>query len=235
MEYHSCNKVILLTKDFQTRRLFRKISSKFPNCSFKTLPSIDQLNSFRNIKVIFLEKKYSQSDIDCINYVKNIRKYHINFIDIPIILLMDECSFERLKIFFNSGIESVLYKPLKPNLLETVLLKHLTTLKDSTSQKRYHEIILYPELKVVYYKDCKIFLSDVETVILNTLLPQNNFTKITHHSLNNLKIEVKRKLEYEISDTYLRVSISRLRSKFVKYSNLNLIKNKYGRGYYIAI
>lgn len=235
MQYHKSDRVVVLTKDFHTRKTFREVSTKFPDCSFKIVGNINELQNLKNIKILFIGKKYSQTDRACMQNINNIRKFSKHLMNIPIVLIMEDCSFQRLKSFFNIGIDSVLYKPLKPNILQTVLLKHLNTLKDSLNQKVYHDIILYPELKILYYKECKIFLSDVETTIMEILLPSGSSDIISHHSLENLRIEINRKLNYEVSDTYIRVSLSRLRTKFVKYSGLNLIKNKYARGYYISI
>ena len=227
MNYHSQNVVLVLTTDWNTRILFRKISPSFPNCIFKILPSNKELKNINGIKIVFLEKKYSQTETACLKMVECIKK-KLNS-NLPIIIITEECSFQKLKIFLNSGIDSVLYKPIKKSLLESIIFKYTLCLKDSEIYYKYHGIKIYPNLKIAYYNECKIFLSDIESSVLSLLIPKEN--EILFYSLKMLK----ESLYIQISDTYLRVTISRLRTKFKKVSGLNIIKSRYKRGYYISI
>ena len=231
MIYHSQNVVVILTTDWNTRKLFRDISSKFPNCIFNISPCTSELKNDNGIKVIFLEKKYSQTDVACLKIIESVGKKISK--NIPIVLITQECSFENLKHYLSNGIESVIYKPVNKSLLESLIFKYTLQLKDTEVFNQYHGIKLYPNLKIAYYNDCKIFLSDIETSLLSILMPKEN--EITFFSLKTLKELLNEKLMFTISDTYLRVTISRLRSKFERVSGLNIIKNKYGRGYYISI
>lgn len=231
MNYHSQSVVFILTTDLGTKQVFREISSRFPTNMFKIISSPEEIKNGKDIKIIFLEKKYSQTDSTCLKTVTLIRKNLSQ--NIPVILISYECSFSKLKTYLSNGLDSVLYKPLNKSLVEALILKYTLKLKDSEVFYEYHNIKLYPNLKIAYYNECKIFLTDIETSILSTLLPKESNDIFC--PLKTLKTSVKNELNFTLSDTYLRVTISRLRSKFQKVSNLNIIKNKYRRGYYISI
>ncbi len=231
MSYHSQSIIFILTTNFNTKQIFRNISFKFPNCLLKIISSYKELKEESNVKIIFIEKKFSQSDTACLQKIRVIKK---DFpLTIPIILITQEYSFSKLKLFLSNGIESVLYRPINISLIESILFKYTLKLKDSETFYEYHGIKLYPNLKIAYYNDCKIFLSDIEASILSILIPKEN--DIIFYPLNTLKSILKEQLYFTMSDTYLRVSISRLRAKFEAVSNLNIVKNRYGRGYYISI
>lgn len=231
MNYHSQSVVFILTTDLGTKQVFREISSRFPTNMFKIINSPGEIKKEKDIKIIFLEKKYSQTDSTCLKTVSFIRENLSQ--NIPIVLISYECSFSKLKMFLSNGLDSVLYKPLKKSLVEALILKYTLKLKDSEVFYKYHNIKLYPNLKIAYYNECKIFLTDIETSVLSTLLPKESSN--IFYPLKTLKTSVRNDLNFTLSDTYLRVTISRLRSKFQKVSNLNIIKNKYRRGYYISI
>ncbi len=231
MSYHSQSIIFILTTNLNTKQIFRNISFKFPNCLFKIISSYKEFKKESNVKIIFTEKKFSQSDTICLKEIKAIRK---DFpLTIPIILITQEYSFSKLKLFLSNGIESVLYRPINTSLIESILFKYTLKLKDSETFYEYHGIKLYPNLKIAYYNDCKIFLSDIEASILSILIPKED--DIIFYSLDHLKNILREQSHFTVSDTYLRVSISRLRAKFEAVSNLNIIKNRYGRGYYISI
>jgi DNA-binding response OmpR family regulator len=79
------------------------------------------------------------------------------------------------------------------------------------------------------YRNSKILLTENETVILEYILNQKDYC-----SLDNIFIYLN-KQGINIHEDSLRVCISRLRKKILKQTGLDIIKNRYGIGYYISI
>ena len=139
-------------------------------------------------------------------------------------------SEKDLQKLFKNGIDFILYKPIDEFLLQCLLYRYLLKVKDMTEIYKYHDIELDRNRRVAYFKKCKIELNHLETVILYLLISTEK--EFTPQELCNhiLKEESK-----SISENHLRVTITRLRSKFRKVSDLNIIKSKKDRGYYISI
>lgn len=226
MYCHRKNGVLIFTKDNILKEIFRKLSCKFINSEILISQHLDTNTTNRYyIKIVFIDQSIyaDESEIPILyNKIKH------TFPLTPIITICEEGS--NFKSFFLQGSDYIIEKPVNTELVEALLFKNLTELKEIGEINRYHGITLHTKEDFAYYNDCKIFLSNIESIILCTLISKKDCVSIV--DFRNL---IRSKINIEISDVYIKVSISRLRNKLREVSGLNLIRNKYSKGYYITI
>lgn len=226
MYCHRKDGILIFTKDNTIKEIFRKLSCKFINSEILISQHLDTNTTNKyHIKIIFIDQNIylNTSEIQILY-----NKVRHTFPLTPIITICDGGS--NFKTFFLQGSDYIIEKPMNIELVEALLFKNLSELKDMDEINRYHGITVNTKEEYAYYNDCKIFLSNIESIILCILISKRDFV-----SVRDLKILIRSKINIEISDVYLKVTISRLRNKLRQVSGLNLIKNKYSKGYHITI
>ncbi len=226
MYCHRKNGVLIFTKDNTIKEIFRKLSCKFINSEILISQRLDTNTTNKYyIKIVFIDQSLYADECE-IPILYNKIKHTF-----PLTQIITICEGgSNFKTFFLQGSDYIIEKPVNTELVEALLFKNLTELKEIGEVNRYHGITLHTQEDFAYYNDCKIFLSNIESIILCILISKRDFV-----SVRDLKILIRSKINIEISDVYLKVTISRLRNKLRQVSGLNLIKNKYSKGYHITI
>jgi DNA-binding response OmpR family regulator len=141
--------------------------------------------------------------------------------------------YRKIEGLISCGIEFVLAKPLNRITVEGILFRYVMTLSDHLSSynfKKYHGIYLNEKSDYVIFNDCKIFLSDTETALLSLLMKEGRYLRCE---------DIKRGLENKTDKTYkqesVRIYVQRIREKFLTHTGINIIGNRYSRGYYITV
>ena len=227
MSYIGRSVIVLLSKDLEIKELLRRISTSEEGYFLVVVKTLEEIFTLRNPKIIFLDEKLTEN---CSKFLFTIKKLKNHFA-IPLVIISNEKSNCSIKEFLNKGFDYVLQKPLSRKFIEVILFKHLITLRDIPNNYiRYGNISLNLKANCAYYNGCNIFLSEIESVILHTLITTNDYVDI-----NYLKKVVKNLVGKEITINYVRTSIYRLRIKFKNVCGLDIVKNRYSKGYCISI
>lgn len=129
---------------------------------------------------------------------------------------------------FEYGADDYLAKPFYPEELLIRVEKLLGLLDDDSTEIVYKNLKLITTLRSLYIGKIQIKLTSREFLILECLMsnPQSGTTKQLQKYLSSHTI-------YKLDINALRVSIKRLRDKLQKESGQEIIKSRFGWGYYI--
>jgi DNA-binding response OmpR family regulator len=229
--YSNKDLLLLISKDRELKKLFRNVlrSKKYQNIELVIQSKFLKNAEHICIKIIFV-------DITCLNktsIVKTLSRIREKHVATPIFVITDNkglsvCPIENL---FNYGIKLVLQKPLKGFVLESIFYKNLQGFRDKSFEfTKYHGIILNEKCQYIIYNNCKVFLSQMECHLLSALMEEE--TPLSCHQIQTI---LQNNINKNLSVDSVRVSIYRIRRKLKEGIGLDVIKNKYGVGYYIAI
>ncbi len=257
MGYRNSGNVLVITKSVEIKDLFRQIDQCYCRLNVRTISTIQSQPRESGIKVIFL-------DIDIFRNTKGLNREPFQnkreififlqqlkdqYLGIPIFAIINKAPknpevddernrkrniyYKKIQELIRYGVEFVLTNPLDQGTIEGILFRYIVDLRDRLSSynfKKYHGIYLNEAAHYVIFNDCKIFLSDTETALLSLLMKEEQYLRCE---------EIKRGLENKTDNTYktesVRIYVQRIREKFLTCTGINVIGNKYGRGYYITV
>jgi DNA-binding response OmpR family regulator len=215
--------VILISKDFLLRKLFRTILDKYPDYTYCPISKAEEIGSIDNPKIIFIQESR-------IIEQKDIRRIRFK-LGVPIILITNSLERANIKQLFDFGVDYILEEPVKIEFIDAILFKHLKRSPyKSRSIVKYHGMVLYTDSHFLYYKDCKIFLTTTESLLMKILLTYDDPISIT--KIQELLFQEENR---DVSIGSLRVVLHRLRNKFRMCTNMEIIGNRYREGYYIKL
>jgi hypothetical protein len=257
MGYRNSGNVLVITKSVEIKNLFRQIDQCYCRFNIRTISTLQPQAKKSGIKVIFLDidifrnakglnRKPFQNKRLIFTFVQELKD---KYLGIPIFVIMGKAPenskvekkgrvsrnvyYKNIQELISYGIEFVLAKPLNEITIEGILFRHIVNLRDrlaSYNFKKYHGIYLNERSHYVIFNDCKIFLSETETALLSLLMKEERYLRCE---------DIKRGLENKTDKTYktesVRIYVQRIREKFVTCTGINVIGNKYGRGYYITV
>jgi DNA-binding response OmpR family regulator len=220
------NLVLLFSKSHSLKELCRNVLGKYNNVDILILKDYRGVLKDKKAKVILLDDQIEArtvllKDIICI------RKQY----DIPIIVITENCNHEIINEYHKKGVNFIISKPIDISTFESTIIKILFRIKENREIiKEYHGIILNITYEFATYKECKIFLSPLETLILDNLM--NN---LSHISVETIQKKIFIEMDKEVTFIHIRTTISRLRKKFKECTGINIIRNRHSRGYSISV
>ena len=257
MGYRNSGNVLVITKSVEIKELFRRIEQCYCRFNIRTISTLQPQPKESGIKVIFLDidlfcntKELNrgpfQNKKEIFTFIQQLKDQYLG---IPIFAIMGKVPedsevegtrqvfrnihYKKIQELISYGIEFVLAKPLDQITIEGILFRYIVTFRDRLSSynfKKYHGIYLNERAYYVIFNDCKIFLSDTETALLSLLMKEGRYLRCE---------DIKRGLENKTDKTYktesVRIYVQRIREKFITCTGVNVIGNKYGRGYYITV
>lgn len=257
MGYRNSGNVLVITKSTETKNFFRQISQCYCRFIIRTISTLQPQPKESGIKVIFLDigifhntqglnRELFQDKREIFNFIQQLKDQYLG---IPIFAIMERSPedsdenvenkisgniyYKKIQGLISCGIEFVLTKPLNRITVEGILFRYVITLSDHLSSynfKKYHGIYLNERSNYVIFNDCKIFLSDTETALLSLLMEEGRYLRCE---------DIKRGLENKTNKIYrtesVRIYVQRIREKFLVSTGINVIGNKYSRGYYITV
>ena len=257
MGYRNSGNVLVITKSAEIKDLFRRIDKCYCRFNIRTISTLEPQPRKAGIKVIFLEisifrnlkglnREALQNKREIFKFVQQLKDQYLG---IPIFGIIDRnpenperesterifrsTYYRRIQELIGYGIEFVLTKPLNQMTLEGILFKYTITLRDRLSSynfKKFHGIYLNEKTHYVIFNDCKIFLSDTESSLLSLLMEEGRYLRC-----EDIRRGIENKTDQKYKTESIRIYIQRIRRKFLKCTGINIIGNKYGRGYYITV
>ena len=132
------------------------------------------------------------------------------------IYLTDNSSSENIQTILETGADNILFSPINFDYLLCLIQKYLGVLKINEYRKLKHKgITLCKDSSSVTYNDCKVYLTNREFSVMNSIMTNSRDT--------------------EISKEALQVTVYRINKKTKEGIGLKLIKNRRTKGYQIAI
>jgi len=132
------------------------------------------------------------------------------------IYLTDNSSSENIQTILEIGADNILFCPINCDYLLCLIKKYLGVLKINECRKyRYKGITLCKDSSSVTYNDCKVYLTNREFSVIESIMTNSRDT--------------------EISKEALQVTVYRINKKTKEGIGLKLIKNRRTKGYQIAI
>lgn len=257
MGYRNSGNVLVITKSVEIKNLFRQIDRCYCRFNVRTISSLRPKDRESGIKIIFLDveifrnaKGLNQGAFknkkEIFIFIQRLKEQYLG---IPIFGIMEEIPekltitnrekvirnayYKNIQELISYGVEFVLARPLNQITIEGLLFRHIVDLRDRLSSynfKKYHGIYLNERSHYVIFNDCKIFLSETESALLSLLMKEGRYLRCE---------DIRRGLENKTDRNYktesVRIYIQRIRRKFFECTGINVIGNKYGRGYYITV
>ncbi len=197
-------KVYLFTKDLELIDKVRKnvYSLKIP-LTFHLNPN--RCNEDFPPDIIITDQRFFQKD--------NVTSLNTNT---KTIYLTDNLSPENIQTILETGADNILFSPINFDYLLCLIQKYLGVLKTNEYRKLKHKgITLCKDSSSVTYNDCKVYLTNREFSVMNSIMTNSRDT--------------------EISKEALQVTVYRINKKTKEGIGLKLIKNRRTKGYQIAI
>ncbi len=257
MGYRNSGNVLVITKSVEIKDLFRRIDQCYCRFNIRTISTLQPQPRKSGIKVIFLDvdifrnakglnRGPFQNKREIFSFIQQLKDQYLG---IPIFAIMGKAPensevdktrkvfrsiyYKNIQELISYGIEFVVAKPFSQITIEGILFRYIVTLRDRLSSynfKKFHGIYLNERSNYVIFNDCKIFLSDTESALLSLLMKEERYLRCE---------DIKRGLENKTDKTYkaesVRIYVQRIREKFITCTGVNVIGNKYGRGYYITV
>ncbi len=257
MGYRNSGSVLVITKSVETKNFFRQIDQCYCRFTMRTISTLKPQPKESGIKVIFLDidlfrntqglnRELFRNKRGIFNFIQQLKDQYLG---IPIFAIMERVPqnsevnskelvfrniyYKEIQELISYGIEFVLTKPLNQVTVEGILFRYVITLSDHLSSynfKKYHGIYLNERSNYAIFNDCKIFLADTETALLSLLMKEGTYLRCE---------DLKEGLENKTGNTYkqesVRIYVQRIREKFLLCTGINVIGNKYSRGYYITV
>jgi DNA-binding response OmpR family regulator len=231
MIYKNQGFILLISKDREVKNFFRNLlqAKKFKDLHLVICSKPLKNTQRAYTKIIFLD--ITQLDSSIIN--KILKMLRRNYMATPIFIISDEENetYYPIEQLLNYGIHLIMQKPLKRITLESIFYKYIRSLKDQNFDfKKYNGLILNEKFQYAIYNNCKIFLSETECLLISILIEEGCILKSSE-----IKNILEEKQGKKLSKASVRICIHRIRRKFKDTTGINLIGNKYGRGYYLSI
>lgn len=205
MHDNNAKKHILLLS--KDRDIIQLLRSKIANIKPHILLHLSKTSSSLTAKdsVIIVDTRF--------DYSREIVTAHS---DIPTIYLTEKTGSKHIEQLFKNGATDVLTFPVNDSLLLCLTNRYIGELEiEYQGVYKYKGITICRDSSYIEYNGCKVFLTNKELSVLECL------TKTEYSGKENSKS--------------FQVTVSRINSKTREGIGLRIIKNRYAKGYYIAL
>ena len=226
-------KILCITNNFAYKEQLRQISSSHPNISFIFISNISNvirdLHTQKFTLVIIDESCFSKNIVLSCQLLSALIALCMNQYTLIIVPRLDEVYFAKyIKQGFTYIVDMATTKYLLP-----AVLKYIEEFKFQRPQpeKISHKgLVLDTQSNYIIFKNCKIHMHSMWIVILHFLIKQERCCDIA-------KIQKYLEMIFErpISQSCISANIHRLNKQVKCTTGLDIIKNRYGVGYYLSL
>lgn len=218
--------VLIIQEDRKVVDLVKRCVSR----EFLVTISTDLTSSLSLIQERYFDLVVLNTSYKTGNFLELLRRIKIETSS-KTIFISSNRSIELKELCFENGCDDFLCMPFFPKELSL----RIGRLMDMyTSQSVYKtnssQLTLCYENKCIKLNSCTVFLSSTEFLIMEYLIKNKN-----SFNLNNLISYLEIRKNRVISSNSIAVGIKRLRSKLYTGTGMQIIKTRYGLGYYLSI
>lgn len=226
-------KILCLTNNFAYKEQLRQISSSHSNISFIFVSNISNaildLQTKKFTLIIIDDDCFAQNVALSCQLLSTLIALCMNQYTLIIVPRLDEIYFKK---YIKKGFTYIVDMATTRYLLPAVL-KYIEEFKFQRPQpeKISHKgLILDTQSHCIVFKNCKIPMLSMWIVILHFLIKQNSCCDIA-------KIQKYLEMIFErpISQSCISANIHRLNKRVKCATGLDIIKNRYGVGYYLIL
>jgi hypothetical protein len=230
---HLATQILCITNNYAYKEQFRNILALNSNISILFIhnisEAISQLQSHHFILVI-IDEVLSIEDTHMFKQLLTlITSLCIN---LHTLIIVPKISNDYFAQYIPLGFTYITDMSVAKHMLPAVL-KNIGEFKSQRPPPQkviYKGLILNPESNTIILKSCRIHIMPTETLILLFL--------IKHRGYSNTCVIQKylcSVFEKSISQSYISVNIHRLSKRIKNATGLEIIKNRYGVGYYLVL
>lgn len=225
--------ILCLTNNYAYKEQLRQISSSHTNISFLFASNISNaildLQSKKFSLIVIDESCFAQNIALSCQLLSTLISLCMNQYTLIIVPRLDEAYFTK---YIQKGFTYIVDMATTKYLLPAVL-KYIDEFKSQRppANKISHKgLILDTQSHYIVFKSCKINMHPMWIVILHFLIKQNNCCDIA-------KIQKYLEMIFErpISQSCISANIHRLNKRVKCATGIEIIKNRYGVGYYIVL
>ncbi len=226
-------KILCVTNNFAYKEQLRRISSSHPNISLifvsNISDTIQNLQTQRFTLIIIDEYCFSTNVALSCQLLSTLTSLCMNQYTLIIVPRLDEVYFTK---YIQKGFTYIVDMATTKYLLPAVL-KYIEEFKFQIphQEKISHKgLILDTQSHYIIFKHCKIHMHPVWIVILHFLIKQNSCCDIA-----KIQKYLEMIFERSISQSCISANIHRLNKQVKCATGLDIIKNRYGVGYYLVL
>lgn len=221
----SHKKILVVEEDLKLRKIITSCVEDFQVISVTDIPKAFSLISNVPFELAILNTKNTQGNsIELCRRIKLETNAKVLFLSKSNIIELKESCFE-------SGADDFITIPFYPKELTIRTKKILDELSYKKEILNFQKgISLNIKNKTINIDDCIVNLSPSEFLICEYMFNHNGYQKPEY-----LKNYIKAKKDKDLSINSLIVLVKRLRDKIEKNTGREVIKTRYGVGYYISI
>lgn len=231
---HLTEQILCITNNYAYKEQFRNILSPHHNVSILFIHNIAdailKLQS-RCFVLVIIDEVLSIENPKAFNeLLKLITSLCINLHTLIIVPKTAETYFSK---YIPQGFTYIADMQIAKHMLPAVL-KHISEFKSQKPpflQKiSYKGLVIHPQSNTIYLKGCSISISTVGILILFFLIRHDGYCDICA-----IQKYLGSMLEKPVSESYITVNMHRLSKRIKDVTGLDIIKNRYGIGYYLVL
>lgn len=231
---HLANQILCITNNYRYKEQFRVLISTHNNISILFIHNLtDALLKIQSQRFILIIVD------DAISFTNNqLFRQLLSLItslciNLHTLILVPKLSNEYYSKYIPLGFTYITDIQVVQNMLPAVLrnIEEFQSQKPPSPEKiSYKGLTLIPQSNTIYLKGCCISISSVGILILFFLIRHDGYANMC-----TVQKYLSSMLDKPISESYVTVSMHRLTKRIKNITGLEIVKNRYGVGYYLVL
>jgi len=231
---HLTNQILCITNNYTYKEQFRILLSPHNDISIlfthNLTDAILKLQSHHFVLVI-IDEALSLENIQLFKQLLSlITSLCINLHTLILVpKLADEYFSKYIPLGFTYITDMSVVQHMLPAALKSIG-EFKSQKPPSPERISYKGLTIIPQSNTIYLKGCCISISSVGTLILFFLIRHDGYANMC-----TVQKYLSSMLDKPISESYVTVSMHRLTKRIKDVTGLDIIKNRYGVGYYLVL
>jgi len=230
----STSQILCITNNYTYKEQFRGILSAHNNISILFIHDISEAISklqTQRFLLIIIDEVLSKENAPVFEQLLSL----INSlcINLHTLIIVPRLADEYFSKYISHGFTYITDIQIAKHMLPAVL-KHIGEFRSQTplhlQKVLYKGLVIDPRSNIICFKNCCISISSVGILILLFLTRHEGC-----HDICAIQKYLGSMLERPISGSYVTVNINRLSRRIQEVTGLEIIKNRYGVGYYLVL
>lgn len=230
---HLAEQILCITNNYTYKEQFRNILSPHTNISILFIHNIAdailKLQSRCFVLVIVdevISLENSQTFGQLLTLITSL------CINLHTLIIVPKITDEYFLKYIPQGFTYIADMQIARHMLPAVLI-NIGAFKSQRPPPQkifYNGLAIDPQSNLIFLKGCKIQITPMETLVLLFLIRHRGYCSVCI-----IQKYIESVLEKPISQSYVTVNIHRLTQRIQNSTGLEIIKNRYGMGYYLVL